>query len=186
MDSTVTLAIYLRGKHMAILDTHNGKKILLFLALFAFACDSMLYLSLNTSNGRLIKERFNAHEVLKFESDSLQMRLEAGLLTGSFKKERRSEVLGIDISIYSNYDIQFDGSKSYLVDSLGQKLFPQADSHFRRDSYYVKDKKHDIGIVFHTLYPAHPHIGLPATLHLSPLIFVTSNDTLKFGEIEIR
>jgi hypothetical protein len=185
---TVILVIYLRGKHMAILDTRSGKRMVLmtFVALFVHACDSVLYLSLNAPGAGFKKVYVEAHEALRLESDSVDISIHAGLVSGSLKKNRTSEILVVDMEITSNYDFKLNISEAFLLDSAGQRLFPQADSKFKKDGNYEMKKKHNLGIVFHARYPDHPIIKLPAILGLPPLVFIASNDSLRLGKIEIH
>lgn len=140
---------------------------------------------MQTNDNRFINTTIEDGEIWTFESETIIMKMDAGLIVGSFQKEKKSPVLGIDMEFRSNYAISFNVSESYLIDNSGHRLFPHGDSQFRADNHYQKDKQHGIGIVFVTKGKEN-YINLPVKLHLPPLVFIEQGDTLSLPIIEIK
>ena len=154
-----------------------GNILLIILITPFFFCSRLIRLNIVPVETNFIKD--NNLVVINF--DKVRMKLLAALIANPVEKLKRGRSLGFDIYLKSGNNFKFSVLNSYLLDKLGQRFYPIQSVRHHNDQY-EKDKEHEIEITFRSK----SYFNLPAKLHLSPLIFINEDDTLRFPIIKVQ
>lgn len=169
----------------------NGKICLLILIVINTGCPPpRLALTINTKQDKNLKiinkeEYGELKSYLIFNSDYLFLKLDGQISHYNYNDYRIDRRLSIEIYFKSKFDIKFNADSTKIIDNLGLRVYPHAHSIYHNNNLYKKNKKHGLGIVFHS----NNDLTLPIYLYL-PKIQLLKNDTviknIKFNKIEMN
>lgn len=171
---------------MAIKDIQAGKKLLLLITfIFMVGCVKTLFLSLKSDDSRIYINKEDDIERLIFSDKGVNFKLIAGLNISPFSKQKKGEIIRIDIDLFSKENIKCKFFETSLIDSCLMQISPDERSVLRMDDFYEKNKNHKIGLVFQIKYEIQKYIELPIKLKLPEIILLPMNDTIFVSDIII-